>query len=71
MSTHLTNSNSRWKTFGRWALSLVGERRVLDSDGREKIGALLIDAGIQPDDLDYFVDEVKYLQGRFPQTPTG
>ena len=55
------------ETFGMWALSLVGPRRVLNSDGRKQIGALLTDTGIPSENLDYFVDEVKYLQGRFPK----
>ena len=55
------------ETFGRWALSLVGQRRVLDSDGRTKICTLLTDMGVPSGNLDYFVDEVKYLQGRFPK----
>ena len=53
------------ETFGRWGLSLVGQRNVLERDGRTKIRPLLTEMGIQPQNLDYFVDEVKYLQGRF------
>lgn len=55
------------ETFGRWALSLVGSRRVLENDGRNKIGTLLTGMGIPSENLDYFVDEVKYIQGRFPK----
>ena len=52
------------ETFGRWALGLVGQRNVLELDGRTKIEPLLTEMGIPPENLDYFVDEVKYLQGR-------
>ena len=55
------------ETFGRWALSLVAPRRVLENDGRTKIRTLLTDMGLASGNLDYFVDEVKYLQGRFPK----
>ena len=54
-----------------WALSLVGPRRVLNSDGRKQIGALLTDTGIPSENLDYFVDEVKYLQGSSYSPCTG
>ena len=52
-------------TFGRWALGLVGQRNVIDSTAHTKISSLLREMGIPPKNLDYFVDEVKYLQGRF------
>ena len=55
------------ETFGRWALSLFGPPRVLHSDGRTKICTLLTNMGLPSGNLDYFVDEVKYLQGRFPK----
>ena len=55
------------ETFGRWALSLVAPRRILESDGRTKIRTLLTGMGLPSGNLDYFVDEIKYLQGRFPK----
>ena len=53
------------ETFGRWALGVVGSRQILEGQGRSKIGELLADMGIAPESLDYFVDEIGYLQGRF------
>ena len=53
------------ETFGRWALGLVGQRNVLELDGHTKIRPLLTEIGIPPENLNYFADEVKYLQGRF------
>ena len=55
------------ETFGRWARGLVGQRRVLDSDGVRVIAPLLTGMGLPVGNLDYFVDEVRYLQGRFPK----
>ena len=52
-------------TFGRWALDLLGQRNVLGSTADAKIISLLADMGIPSNSLDYFVDEVSYLQGRF------
>ena len=49
------------ETFSRWALSLCGPRDVMD---QSLIRKLLIDAGFAGH-LDYFIDEVQYILGRF------
>ena len=54
-------------TFGRWALGLLGQRNVIGPTAHTRISSLLREMGIQPENLDYFVDEVGYLQGRFPK----
>ena len=53
-------------TLSRWAWNLAGQPSVLDDDGRWMIGPILEDIGISPEHLGYFIDEVKYIQGRFP-----
>ncbi len=53
-------------TFGHWAHNLVGEPRVIPDEGRKYIASLLTDLGVTSANLDYFVDEIKYIQGRFP-----
>ena len=51
------------ETFSRWAMGLCdGSRDVVDND--ERLRQLLITAGISRD-LDYFVDEVQYILGRW------
>ena len=51
-------------TFARWAQNTAGFRRVDDGDSR--VGTLLQSIGIRSDDLGYFVDEIRYITGRFP-----
>ena len=53
------------ETFGRWALNLVGQRRLI-KDRVSRIGALLRNAGVATQNLEYFVDEIEYILGRFP-----
>ena len=53
------------ETFGGWALSLLGQRRIFDDENRGEICSLLTKTGVPSRNLDYFVDEVGYLQGRF------
>jgi superfamily I DNA/RNA helicase len=55
------------ETFGRWARGLVGGRLIPDGDGSPVIGPLLAGMGLPAGNLDYFADEVRYLQGRFPK----
>ena len=55
------------ETFGRWARGLVGGRLIPDGDGRSVISPLLTGMGLPPGNLDYFVDEVRYLRGRYPK----
>lgn len=53
------------ETFSRWALSLCGPRDVMDQSLiRTLKRKLLIDAGFASH-LDYFMDEVQYILGRF------
>ena len=54
------------ETFGSWARRLVGESRILDDDGRHWLGHLLRKAGLPPGNQEYFIDEIKYILGRFP-----
>ena len=54
------------ETFGSWAQKLVGQQNILEDDGHTLIRSLLTNAGVPTKHLDYFVDEVKYVQGRFP-----
>ena len=58
-------------TFGRWALNLVGEQDILEDDGRTWIRRQLTSARVPIRNLEYFVDEVKYVQGRFPPDRRG
>ena len=51
------------ETFSRWALHLCGQRQII-KDSRQLLKRLLRDAGIVVD-LNYFVDEVEYIMGRF------
>ena len=44
------------ETFGRWALSLIGQRDILNDDGQRLIRALLLGAGVPADNLDYFTE---------------
>ncbi len=55
------------ETFGRWAWGLVGGRVLPDGDGSPVIVPLLTGMGLPAGDLDYFLDEVRYLHGRFPK----
>ena len=55
------------ETFGRWAHGLVGGRVIPDGDASPVIAPLLTGIGLPAGNLDYFVDEVRYLQGRFPK----
>lgn len=51
-------------TFGHWAWHLVGQRCLINS--REWIRELLLNTGLPPAaSLEYFIDEVEYIIGRF------
>ena len=54
------------ETFGRWARNLVGHQDLLEDGEEQWIRPLLTGIGISAEDIDYFVDEVTYVQGRFP-----
>ena len=54
------------ETFGGWARSLIGQHDLLEDDGRHWVRYLLGKEGVPTDNLDYLVDEAKYVQGRFP-----
>ena len=54
-------------TFSGWAMRMVGQRNVPRDGGDSKVRTLLQRMGILPEDVDYFVDEVRYIAGRFPQ----
>ena len=51
-------------TFARWAQGMAGYRPI--DDGDYKLRALLRRIGIRPENLDYFVGEIRYITGRFP-----
>ena len=53
------------ETFGRWAMSLAGGQTGPLDDGRPFIQRLLGDIEVRPKDMDYFVDEIEYIRGRF------
>ena len=53
-------------TFGRWARNLVGLRKIINNEeSRRFIGELLRNVGIVAN-MDYFIDEIEYIMGRFP-----
>ena len=51
------------ETFAAWALNIIGSRQIIDH--RMPIRKLLSRVGVAGADLDYFVDEVDYIKGRF------
>ena len=51
------------ETFATWALNIIGPRQIIDH--RTPIRRLLQQIGVAGADLDYFVDEVEYIMGRF------
>ncbi len=54
------------ETFARWALTLVGPREIMESAAsRSYLADLLRATGINRN-VDYFVDEIEYVMGRFP-----
>lgn len=55
------------ETFGKWALSLVGHRRLVE-DKKEKLKPLLRGVGVRSAEMDYFIDEIDYIMGRFRPT---
>lgn len=54
------------ETFGGWSRDIIGGVEILNDDGEGEIRSLLLKAGVSPENLAYFVDEVKYVKGRFP-----
>ena len=53
-------------TFGRWAWHLAGQPSVWNDDEADRRApSLLRTAGVAQRNMDYFVDEIKYLTGRF------
>ena len=54
------------ETFARWALNLLGPMPLQEgSESRAWIERLLLKNGVSEDNLAYFVDEIKYIMGRF------
>lgn len=54
------------ETFGGWARNLLGPRRLpFIENYRAWIKDLLLEAGISAMNLEYFVDEIEYIIGRF------
>lgn len=53
------------ETFGRWALNLVGQRPLIDLRDNRRIDALLRNTGVATPNLEYFIDEIEYILGRF------
>ena len=54
------------ETFGRWARNLVGHQKIIDDNEEWRMHSLLAGIGVSAENRDYFVDEVKYILGRFP-----
>ncbi len=54
------------ETFGHWALNIVGQRRLIDLRDNPRIRTLLRNVGVADTNLDYFIDEIEYILGRFP-----
>ena len=59
------------ETFGGWARKITRRGKILRDDGEDEIRRLLPNAGVSPENLDYFVDEMKYVKGRFPPDGLG
>ena len=60
------------ETFGGWAKDVIGGGKILtDDDEGNMIRRLILKAGMSPENLTYFVDEVKYVRGRFPPDGLG
>ena len=53
-------------TFSKWAMSIVGQRTVVDLASR--VRPFVSKAGVGNQDLEYFIDEITYIIGRFPPT---
>ena len=53
------------ETFAGWAHGLVGQPEIVEHEGDSWVRALLGGMEVSAENQDYFVDEVKYLQGRF------
>lgn len=51
------------ETFATWALNIIGSRRIIKP--RLLICQLLPRIGVTGTDLEYFVDEIEYIMGRF------
>lgn len=51
------------ETFAAWALNIIGSRRIVDHG--VPIRELLSRIDVAGADLDYFVDEIEYIKGRF------
>ena len=54
------------ETFAKWALNLVGKKEIIDDKNRQNmIRSLLQGIGIANINMDYFVNEIDYIIGRF------
>ena len=53
------------ETFAQWALSLLGSRDLIN-DRNEILTELLGQVGVRAKDMNYFIDEIEYVLGRFP-----
>ena len=53
-------------TFAGWAMGMIGQRNIPKDGGDSKVRALLRRIGVRAENLEYFVDEVRYVTGRFP-----
>jgi len=51
------------RTFGKWALGLLGEVDILDRDGAENLLRPLVAS--LPQSTDFLIEEIEYLLGRF------
>ena len=51
------------ETFAAWALNIIGSRQI--TEHRPLIRGLLSRIGVTGADLEYFIDEVEYIMGRF------
>ena len=54
------------ETFASWALGQVGQRRFIQYDEKHNwISSLLSNVGVATSNLEYFIDEIEYIIGRF------
>lgn len=54
-------------TFAGWATSMIGQRNIPTDGGDSRVRALLRHIGVRSEELEYFVDEVRYITDRFPK----
>ena len=54
------------ETFASWALGQVGQRRIIQHDEKHNwMSSQLSNVGVATSNLEYFIDEIEYIIGRF------